>query len=90
MVHHHQDRPRGYGVETYADGGVYSGQFVDDSRCGFGVYAFADGRTFAGAWVDGMPHGEGIETVMRPDGEVIEVLARYGTFFIFFPSPSLS
>eukprot|EP00961_Rhodomonas_salina_P217903 2944502-Rhodomonas_salina.1 len=64
-------QPEGYGLETYPDGGVYSGQFHDDSRHGLGAYAFADGKFFVGNWEGGVQHGRGLSKTEDSSAEIV-------------------
>lgn len=42
------------------DGGVFKGNFVNDSIEGRGVFRWPDGRTYDGEWLDNMKEGEGL------------------------------
>ncbi|KAJ6729943.1 PHOSPHATIDYLINOSITOL-4-PHOSPHATE 5-KINASE RELATED [Salix viminalis] len=52
----------GYGVETWARGSRYRGQYRQGLRHGFGVYRFYTGDVYAGEWSNGQSHGCGIHT----------------------------
>ncbi|KAL0397416.1 UNVERIFIED_CONTAM: hypothetical protein Scaly_0190000 [Sesamum calycinum] len=53
----------GYGgVETWARGSRYRGQYRQGLRHGFGVYRFYTGDVYAGEWSSGQSHGCGIHT----------------------------
>ena len=52
----------GFGVEFYASGSVYQGQFERDCRHGLGIYTWPSGLSYGGTWLKGLQHGEGVET----------------------------
>ncbi|KAJ0431440.1 putative 1-phosphatidylinositol-4-phosphate 5-kinase [Helianthus annuus] len=52
----------GYGVETWAKGSRYRGQYRQGLRHGYGVYRFYTGDTYAGEWFKGQCHGCGVHT----------------------------
>ncbi|KAK8944461.1 hypothetical protein KSP39_PZI008052 [Platanthera zijinensis] len=52
----------GHGVETWADGSKYKGQFKEGLSHGFGVYQDHAGVLYAGEWVNGQSHGYGMQT----------------------------
>jgi hypothetical protein len=58
------------GKETYADGDVYVGEFVDCKRHGYGKCEFADGRKYEGQFFAGKLSGYGKFTY--PDGNIYE------------------
>ncbi|KAF1884000.1 hypothetical protein Lal_00012960 [Lupinus albus] len=74
----------GYGVETWARGSRFRGQYRKGLRNGFGVYRFYTADVYAGEWSNGQSHGCGIHTcedgsrvpLMRP--RVSKVRARRG------------
>ena len=49
----------GKGVNTWADGRKYEGEYYNDKKDGFGVWTWADGRKYVGYWKDGKRHGIG-------------------------------
>ena len=65
---HHTPPPRqgdfqhgkrhGYGVYTYADGGRFEGEWIDDKVHGRGVSVYASGNCYEGEWVDGKINGQ--------------------------------
>uniref|UniRef100_A0A0E0BDW0 Peptidase C14 caspase domain-containing protein n=1 Tax=Oryza glumipatula TaxID=40148 RepID=A0A0E0BDW0_9ORYZ len=52
----------GYGVETWARGSRYRGQYRQGLRHGHGVYRFYTGDVYAGEWSNGQSHGYGVHT----------------------------
>ncbi|KAK3023218.1 hypothetical protein RJ639_043330 [Escallonia herrerae] len=49
----------GHGVETWAKGSRYRGQYRQGLRHGFGVYRFYTGDVYSGEWCNGQCHGFG-------------------------------
>jgi hypothetical protein len=49
----------GYGVQTYANGEKYIGEFEEGHKHGQGVYFFANGEKYVGSWQFNLKHGEG-------------------------------
>jgi hypothetical protein len=47
------------GTFTFADGGKYSGRFVQDNIQGQGKYNYSDGRVYEGEWRGNKKHGYG-------------------------------
>ena len=41
---------KGYGIETFPDGGVYRGQFEDSDPQGYGHMRYADNNEYDGQW----------------------------------------
>ncbi|GAB4834656.1 hypothetical protein Ancab_032919 [Ancistrocladus abbreviatus] len=52
----------GYGVETWAKGSGYRGQYREGLRHGVGVCRFYTGDGYAGEWCNGQFHGCGVYT----------------------------
>ena len=52
----------GFGLEYYASGSIYQGQFERDCRHGLGIYTWSSGLSYGGTWLKGIQHGEGVET----------------------------
>ncbi|OIW10332.1 hypothetical protein TanjilG_28083 [Lupinus angustifolius] len=52
----------GYGVETWARGSRYHGQYRQGLRHGMGVYRFYSGGMYVGEWYNGQCHGFGVHT----------------------------
>lgn len=44
---------------TYADGGRFEGEWIDDKVHGRGVSVYASGNRYEGEWVDGKMEGRG-------------------------------
>lgn len=61
------------GVDVYADGSRYEGEFVGNIRSGLGVYTYKDGSRYAGEWREGRRSGYGVwekdGATARYDGE---------------------
>jgi hypothetical protein len=47
----------GYGTARYANGGIYTGGFVDGEREGEGTLVYASGEEVTGMWEDGQLMG---------------------------------
>jgi len=43
----------GYGVFTWEDGRVFSGNYVMDKKEGYGVFVWPDGKEYKGGWKNG-------------------------------------
>ena len=43
---------------TYADGGRFEGEWIDDKVHGRGVSVYASGNRYEGEWVDGKINGQ--------------------------------
>ena len=64
-----QDGKRqGVGVLTYADGGVYRGQFEAGKLHGVGTFLYDSGDVYDGEWVD--DHMDGLGTYFDSKGNV--------------------
>ena len=50
----------GYGIYTWSDGRIYTGEFVDDLKEGEGTLEWPDGRKYVGSWIKNKQHGQGI------------------------------
>ncbi|CAK9076239.1 unnamed protein product [Durusdinium trenchii] len=78
----------GYGVYTYASGGRYEGEFVEDRKQGWGSFFFENGDAYEGQWYADQMHGHGVlahwaptEGVLIYEGEFREGL-RCGSGFL--------
>jgi len=49
----------GKGTYKWADGGEYSGEYIDNIKEGFGVFKWSNGRIYEGPFLGGVPHGKG-------------------------------
>merc|ERR1740124_1882960 len=49
----------GTGKYSWADGGVYEGDWKDGKMHGKGKYSYANGGVYEGDWKDGKMHGKG-------------------------------
>jgi hypothetical protein len=48
----------GYGVETWADGSVYEGNYKEGKKHGQGSYTWQDGSKYVGEWEENKINGE--------------------------------
>jgi len=53
------DKPHGFGLRQYRDGGLYKGLFSEGKRHGYGCMYYPDGKVFMGLWVQGCRTGVG-------------------------------
>jgi hypothetical protein len=60
----------GNGTYKWADGGEYSGQYINNIKEGEGVFKWPNGRVFKGKFVNGHPHGIGMLLVGDKEVEV--------------------
>ena len=67
----------GRGIETFADGGVYDGEWRHDRRCGHGVYTWQWGDKYDGTWEDDVMHGDNVVHTFA-DGGVYRGAMRKG------------
>ena len=56
------NKPNGYGAETYSDGSRYDGEFMDGLKHGKGNFHWNDGRKYVGEFREGYMHGKGLLT----------------------------
>jgi len=47
------DKQNGQGIDTYANGDKYDGNWVNGERSGKGTYTWADGRKYDGIFKEG-------------------------------------
>ena len=63
----------GRGIETWADGRRYEGDFKHGKKDGEGTFYWPSGQTYIGSWRSGKQHGLGImhdpETLEKRHGE---------------------
>lgn len=50
----------GKGIETWADGRRYEGEFKNGKKDGEGTFEWANGQKYIGSWKNGKQHGIGI------------------------------
>ncbi|KAK4751768.1 hypothetical protein SAY87_020566 [Trapa incisa] len=56
-----EGRYDGHGIESWARGSKYRGQYRQGLRHGFGAYRFYTGDSYAGEWSNGQSHGIGVQ-----------------------------
>lgn len=49
----------GVGVETYENGGVFTGEYCQDKKQGLGAYRYVNGMLYQGEWANDMRNGRG-------------------------------
>jgi len=49
----------GFGIETFANGDVYKGDFKNNCAHGKGVYTYSNGSVYDGEWVKDKKDGKG-------------------------------
>lgn len=47
------DQRHGYGTTYFADGGIFTGTYLNNVRSGFGIYTYPSGNQYFGYWADG-------------------------------------
>ena len=62
---YHEGKRNGRGIEKYARGSGYDGDFLDDKRDGQGTMTFPSGSTYVGEWRHGVPDGYGVYTPLK-------------------------
>ncbi|XP_074574618.1 uncharacterized protein LOC141831080 [Curcuma longa] len=74
----------GDGIESWARGSQYLGQYRQGMRHGFGTYRFYEGDSYSGEWVGGQSHGCGVQSCSNDSfyagefkGGVMHGLGRY-------------
>ena len=50
------------GVQTFENGDIYTGDFLDGKKHGKGVLKTLSDRTYDGGWENDLPHGYGVNT----------------------------
>ena len=58
------------GVQTFNNGDVYTGEFLDGKKHGQGVLTTKSNRMYKGGWKNDVPHGAGINSF--PNGKTYE------------------
>ncbi len=56
------------GVQTFDNGDIYTGEFLNGKKHGHGVLKTQSNRTYDGEWEYDLPHGFGINTF--PNGKI--------------------
>ena len=56
------------GVQTFENGDIYTGDFLDGKKHGKGVLKTLSDRTYDGGWENDLPHGYGVNTF--PNGKI--------------------
>ena len=47
------DKPHGFGINTFPNGKIYTGNFYKGKPVGDGQWTYVDGRIYNGTWVNG-------------------------------------
>jgi len=50
----------GQGTLTFADGSIYTGNFLLNEISGHGRYVWPDGKVYEGDWLKNKMHGKGL------------------------------
>jgi hypothetical protein len=56
----YDDDTHGLGVERWADGNIYEGEYRAGNRSGHGVFRYASGDVYEGGWLNNLMSGYGI------------------------------
>ena len=56
------------GIQTFENGDIYTGDFLDGKKHGHGVLKTQSNRTYDGSWENDLPHGFGVNTF--PNGKI--------------------
>ena len=56
------------GVQTFENGDIYTGSFLDGKKDGHGLLTTRSKRTYDGGWENDVPHGFGVNTF--PNGKI--------------------
>ena len=56
------------GIQTFENGDIYTGDFLDGKKHGHGVLKTQSNRTYDGSWENALPHGFGVNTF--PNGKI--------------------
>ena len=55
------DKKHGYGINRWADGEIFYGEYKNNKRNGKGYYRWANGNEYWGEWKNGIICGEGVK-----------------------------
>ena len=66
IVYNNDDTTKG--VQTFGNGDIYTGDFLDGKKHGYGVLKTQSNRTYDGSWENDLPHGFGVNTF--PNGKI--------------------
>ena len=64
----YKDSEKMSGVQTFENGDVYTGSFLDGKKHGQGVLETRSKRIYDGGWENDVPHGLGVNTF--PNGKI--------------------
>lgn len=64
------------GVQTFENGDIYTGAFLDGRKHGHGILETQSKRSYDGEWQNDVPHGFGINTF--PNGKIYKGEYRLG------------
>ena len=67
------------GIQTFDNGDIYTGDFLDGKKHGHGLLKTPTKRTYDGDWEDDLPHGYGMNTF--PNGKIYRGEYRKGKPF---------
>ena len=67
------------GIQTFDNGDIYTGDFLNGRKHGHGLLKTPTKRTYDGDWEDDLPHGYGMNTF--PNGKVYRGEFREGKPF---------
>ena len=56
----------GHGKFTYATGGSYEGNFINNKQQGQGTYDYGNGAQYTGQWENDIRSGSGKQTLLIP------------------------
>ena len=56
------------GIQTFENGDIYTGSFLDGEKHGHGILETRSKRTYDGGWANDVPHGFGTNTF--PNGKI--------------------
>jgi DNA polymerase III epsilon subunit family exonuclease len=65
--HFQNGKRHGRGIQKFANGDCYDGDWIEDIRNGHGVYTWANGNQYKGGWVNGRMSNQGLLT--WPNGD---------------------
>ena len=67
------------GVQTFVNGDIYTGEFLNGKKHGHGVLKTESNRIYDGGWQNDLPHGYGVNTF--PNGKIYKGEYREGRPF---------